>query len=146
MSSARHLDILVVDDDPGDRRLVQEVLLESKRASRVHAVNDGDEALDYLRGKGPHKKATRPDLVLLDLNMPRKDGFATLADIRADRNLTDLPVIILTTSTDERDVQKSYRLHASSFVSKPTKLDDFSRVLSEIEAFWGGTARVPKHA
>ena len=146
MITGRHLDILIVDDDPGDRRLVAEALIDSKRASKVHAVGDGDEALDYLRGKGTHKKAQRPDLVLLDLNMPRKDGFATLEDIRADRALTDLPVIILTTSSDERDVQKAYRLHASCFVSKPTKLDDFARVLREIEAFWGGTARVPKHA
>ncbi len=146
MSSSRHLDILLVDDDPGDCRLVQETLAEGKLGSKVHVVNDGDEALDYLRGRGAHKKATRPDLVLLDLNMPRKDGFSTLQDIRADRDLTDLPVVILTTSTDERDVRRCYRLHASCFVSKPTRLEDFGRVLREVEAFWTGTARVPRLA
>lgn len=145
-TSRRSLDILLVDDDEGDCRLVQESLRGSKRISKVNVVNDGDEALQYLKGKGDHKHAARPDLVLLDLNMPKKDGFDTLKDIRADRELTDLPVIILTTSTDERDVQRSYKLHASSFVSKPTKLDDFARVLSEIETFWAGTARVPRPA
>lgn len=144
---ARHpLDILLVDDDAGDCRLVQESLRDSKRISKVNVVNDGDEAIAYLKGKGEHKKASRPDLVLLDLNMPKKDGFETLKDIRADRELSDLPVIILTTSTDERDVQKSYKLHASCFVSKPTKLDDFNRVLHEIESFWAGTARIPRLA
>lgn len=142
----RALDILVVDDDPGDCRLVQESLAEAKAGTRVHVVHDGDEALDYLRGKGAYKKAARPDLVLLDLNMPRKDGFATLQDIRADRDLGDLPVVILTTSTDERDVQRSYKLHASCYVSKPTRIEDFARVLREIEQFWGGTARLPRHA
>lgn len=138
------LNILLVDDDDGDCRLVQETLREGKRSSKVHVVNDGDEALAYLRAQGEHKKASRPDLVLLDLNMPKKDGFQTLQDIRADRALTDLPVVILTTSTDERDVQKSYRLHASCFVSKPTRLEDFGRVMREIEDFWAGTARVPR--
>lgn len=140
----RRLDILLVDDDQGDCRLVQETLGAGKRTGKVHVVNDGDEALAYLRGQGIHKKATRPDLVLLDLNMPKKDGFETLRDIRSDRMLTDLPVIILTTSTDERDVQKSYKLHASSFVSKPTNIEDFARVMREIEDFWAGTARVPR--
>lgn len=144
--ATRHLDILVVDDDPGDCRLLQETLGAGRRIGKVHVVNDGDEALDYLRGKGAHKKAARPDLVLLDLNMPRKDGFATLQDIRADRELTDLPVIILTTSTDERDVQRSYKLHANCFVSKPTRIEDFSRVMGAIEDFWAGTARVPRPA
>ena len=149
MSSAslRHpLDILLIDDDAGDCRLVQESLREGKHPAKVHVVNDGDAALAYLRGQGEHKKATRPDLILLDLNMPKKDGFSTLKDIRADRHLTDLPVIILTTSTDEKDVQQSYRLHASCFVSKPSRIEDFGRVLKEIEAFWGGTARLPRPA
>lgn len=147
LSSARHrLDILLVDDDPGDCRLVQESLREGKHTGKVHIVNDGDAALAYLRGQGEHKKAARPDLVLLDLNMPRKDGFATLKDIRADRNLTDLPVIILTTSTAEQDVQQSYRLHANSFVSKPTRLEEFGAVLRAIDEFWGGVARVPRPA
>lgn len=145
-TARRTLDILLVDDDQGDCRLVRESLRDSMRIGKVNVVNDGDEALAYLKGQGDHKKTPRPDLVLLDLNMPKKDGFETLKDIRADRDLTDLPVIILTTSTDERDVQKSYKLHASSFVSKPTKLDDFARVLGEIEAFWAGTARVPRPA
>jgi two-component system, chemotaxis family, response regulator Rcp1 len=145
-AGARHLDILLVDDDLGDCRLVKETLGEGKHVGKLNVVNDGDQALQYLRGQGKHKSAKRPDLVLLDLNMPRKDGFATLEDIRADRHLTDLPVIILTTSTDERDVQKSYKLHANCFVSKPTRIEDFGRVMRAIEDFWSGTARVPRPA
>lgn len=136
------LSILLVDDDAGDCRLVAESLKDSSRKSSLHTVHSGDAALDYLR-KGARARGKRPDIVLLDLNMPGKDGFATLKEIRAEAGLSDLPVVILTTSTDERDVLESYRLHANCFVSKPAGFDDFGAAVREIEAFWGETATLP---
>jgi two-component system, chemotaxis family, response regulator Rcp1 len=129
-----------VDDDAGDCRLVKESLKDSKRTSSLHVVHSGDEALAYLR------KATgrqRPDIVLLDINMPGKDGFATLREIRAEDALTGLPIVMLTTSTDERDVLESYRLHANCFVSKPSSFADFGAAVREIEEFWVETATLP---
>lgn len=140
---SRALSILLVDDDAGDCRLVQESLKDSPRTSALHVVNTGDAALDYLRRSA--KSRSRPDIVLLDLNMPGKDGFATLREIRAERELTDLPVVILTTSTDQRDVLESYRLHASCFVSKPTGFEEFGAALREIESFWSETVTLPVH-
>jgi CheY-like chemotaxis protein len=138
-SAVRGLTILLVDDDAGDCRLVAESLKEGQRKSKVHVCKSGDEALVHLR-KG---RANRPDIVLLDLNMPGKDGFATLKEIRAEAALTDLPVVILTTSTAERDIVESYRLHANCFVSKPTIFAEFGNVVREIEAFWAGIVSLP---
>src|SRR5436853_6187202 len=118
---SKGLAILLVDDDPGDCRLVEESLRDSKRASQVTVVNSGDDALAYLR----KARGGKPDVILLDLNMPGKDGFATLKEIRGDKSLTQLPVVILTTSTNQADVDESYRLHANCFVSKPTAFADF---------------------
>jgi chemotaxis family two-component system response regulator Rcp1 len=137
------LSILLVDDDAGDCRLVAESLKDSPRSSSLHTVNSGDAALEYLRRSARARNGRRPDLVLLDLNMPGKDGFATLREIRAEEALSDLPVIILTTSTDSRDVLESYRLHANCFVSKPSGFEDFGAAVREIEAFWGETATLP---
>jgi len=133
------LSILLVDDDAGDCRLVSESLKDSKRTSSLHVVNSGDEALAYLRKAG----RARPDIVLLDINMPGKDGFATLREIRAEDALTDLPVVMLTTSTAESDILESYRLHANCYVSKPTSFEDFGDAVREIEAFWADTATLP---
>ncbi len=133
-----------MDDDVGDCRLVQESLKIGKLVKHVHVCNDGDDALAFLRQEGKHAKAPKADLVLLDLNMPRKDGFSTLKDIRSDAKLTNTPVVILTTSTAERDVDESYRLHANAFVSKPGDLDDFMGVMKRIEEFWADTARLPR--
>jgi chemotaxis family two-component system response regulator Rcp1 len=143
--TARHPDglaILLVDDDAGDCRLVKESLQDSKRTSSLHVVNSGDEAITYLR-KSLRSAGGRPDIVLLDINMPGKDGFATLKEIRAEDALTDLPVVMLTTSTDEGDVLESYRLHANCFVSKPTAFADFGQAVREIEAYWADTATLP---
>jgi two-component system, chemotaxis family, response regulator Rcp1 len=134
------LSILLVDDDAGDCRLVSESLKDSKRTSSLHVVNSGDAALAYLRDAGPK---ARPDIVLLDINMPGRDGFATLKAIRAEDGLTDLPVIMLTTSTDDGDILESYRLHANCYVSKPTSFADFGQAVREIEAFWAETASLP---
>jgi two-component system, chemotaxis family, response regulator Rcp1 len=137
------LSILLVDDDAGDCRLVQESLRDAKSASTVTVCSTGDAALEYLR-KNAKSKTNRPNLVLLDLNMPGKDGFATLKEIRAEDSLTDMPVVILTTSTEERDVLQSYRMHANCFVSKPTAYEDFGAAVREIEAFWSETATLPQ--
>lgn len=147
----RPLEILMVDDDPADVRLVQEALKESKMeggrpASRLHVAQDGDDALAFLRREGKHKKAARADIVLLDLNMPRKDGFATLREIRADPDLTSTPIVVLTTSNADKDVQQSYKLHANAFVTKPTDLDQFVAVVHEVEQFWLETAVLPTMA
>lgn len=139
-AKASGLSILLVDDDAGDCRLVSESLKDSKRTSSLHVVNSGDEALAYLRKAG---RRARPDIVLLDINMPGKDGFATLREIRAEEELTDLPVVMLTTSTAERDILESYRLHANCYVSKPTSFEDFGVAVREIEAFWADTASLP---
>ena len=133
------LAILLVDDDAGDCRLVRESLKDSKSTSSLHIVNSGDEALAYLRKAGK----PRPDIVLLDINMPGKDGFATLREIRATEALTDLPVVMLTTSTDEEDILASYRLHANSYVSKPSSFEDFGHAVREIEAYWAETVTLP---
>jgi len=138
---AKGITILLVDDDDGDCRLVKESLLDSQRASTVHVVNSGDDALAHLRKAG-HGKG-KPDVVFLDINMPGKDGFATLKEIRADAKLTDLPVVMLTTSTEQRDVDESYRLHANCFVSKPTRFEEFASVVRELEEFWSEIARLP---
>ncbi|MEO7398936.1 MAG: response regulator [Ilumatobacteraceae bacterium] len=137
---SKGLAILLVDDDAGDCRLVQESLKDSKRASSLHVVNSGDEALAYLRKTA---REGRPDLVLLDVNMPGKDGFETLKEIRGESALTDLPVVMLTTSTADEDIAESYRLHANCFVSKPTSFGDFGDAVREIEAFWAETASLP---
>lgn len=142
--AGRHLDILLVDDDLGDCRLVEETLGAGKHVARLHVVHDGDEALAYLRHQGDHKKAKRPDLVLLDLNMPKKDGFETLQEIRADKRLADLVVIVLTTSVDDKDVARAYRLGANCFVSKPTRIEDFAKAMRAIEDFWSITARTAR--
>lgn len=136
------LAILLVDDDAGDCRLVKESLKESSRSSSLHVVNSGDEAIAYLR-QSVRSRGGRPDIVLLDINMPGKDGFATLKEIRAEDALTDLPVVMLTTSTDEGDILESYRLRANCFVSKPSTFADFGQAVREIEAFWADTATLP---
>jgi two-component system, chemotaxis family, response regulator Rcp1 len=133
------LAILLVDDDAGDCRLVSESLKDSRRTSSLHVVNSGDEALAYLRKAGK----ARPDIVLLDINMPGKDGFATLREIRATETLTDLPVVMLTTSTAEEGIAASYRLHANCYVSKPSSFADFGEAVREIESFWAETASLP---
>jgi CheY-like chemotaxis protein len=139
-AKAKGISILLVDDDEGDCRLVKESLLDSQRASTIHVVNSGDDALAHLRrGKG----TPRPDVVFLDINMPGKDGFATLREIRADEDLTHLPVVMLTTSTEQRDVDESYRLHANCFVSKPTRFADFAAAVRDLEGFWADLVRLP---
>ena len=127
--------ILLVEDNPGDARLTQEALKEGKVKNELFHVKDGVEALAFLRKEGQYKGVARPDLVLLDLNMPRKDGRETLAEIKADPNLKRIPVVILTTSKSEEDIFKSYDLHANCFISKPVHLPQFIEVVKNVEDF-----------
>jgi CheY-like chemotaxis protein len=129
-------EILLVEDDPGDVELTRETLADAKVLTRLHVVGDGLEALAFLRREEKYAEAPRPDLVLLDLNLPRMDGRAFLAEIRADDRFKSIPVVVLTTSQAEEDIVKSYRLGANCYITKPVGLTEFTRVVNAIEAFW----------
>jgi chemotaxis family two-component system response regulator Rcp1 len=130
------IEILLVEDNPGDHRLTQEALKEGKVYNNLSWVKDGTEALDFLHRRGKHVRAPRPDIILLDLNLPKKDGRAVLAEIKADHELRTIPVVVLTTSKAEEDVLKSYDLHANCYVTKPVDLDKFITVVQSIDRFW----------
>src|SRR5919202_5278493 len=132
----RPIEILLVEDNPGDVRLAIEALRESKVRNILHVARDGVEALAFLRREDSHADAPRPDLVLLDLNLPRKDGREVLAEIKADPDLHTIPVVILTTSRAEQDVLRSYELQANCYITKPVDLDQFITVVKSIEDFW----------
>jgi CheY-like chemotaxis protein len=130
------IEILLVEDNPGDVRLTQEAFKESKLTNRLHIVRDGEEALAFLRREGPYAHAARPDLILLDLNLPKKDGREVLAVIKADDALKRIPVVVLTTSAAEQDILRAYELHANCYITKPMDLDQFLKVVQAIEEFW----------
>lgn len=137
------IEILLVEDNPGDVRLTKEALKEAKVINNLNVIKDGMEALAYLRKEGPYAAAPRPHLILLDLNLPKRDGREVLATIKADEALKRIPVVVLTTSQDERDVLKSYNLHANCYITKPVDLDQFIRVVRSIEDFWLGIVVLP---
>ena len=139
------LEILLVEDNPGDARLAQEALKEGSLLSRLTVVVDGVEAMSYLRREGRYSEAPRPHLVLLDLNIPRKDGRQVLAEIKADPDLRRIPVVVLTTSQAEQDVMRSYDLHANCYVTKPVDLDRFIAVVRSIEEYWCSVVTLPPH-
>jgi chemotaxis family two-component system response regulator Rcp1 len=139
----RPAQILLVEDSPSDVRLTQEVLSEAKIANDLHVVGDGVEAMQFLRGEGAFAASPRPDLILLDLNLPRKGGREVLAEIKQDSELASIPVIVLTTSREEEDVLRSYELHANSYISKPIDLQDFIDVVRSIEDYWLSIVRLP---
>jgi chemotaxis family two-component system response regulator Rcp1 len=130
------IEILLVEDNPGDVDLAKAALEDGKVRNVLNTVGDGEEAMNFLRRRGKHKDAPRPDLVLLDLNLPKKDGREVLAEIKADPDLKRIPVVILTISKDEEDVLKSYNLHANCFITKPLDLNQFVKVVKSIEDFW----------
>ena len=136
-------EILLVEDNPGDVRLVQEALRESKIINRVYAVSDGQEALAFLRKQGCYANATRPDMILLDLNLPRKDGREVLSEIKADPDLRRIPVVIVTSSKAEEDILRSYNHHANCYITKPLDLDKFVKVVKAIEDFWVSIVKLP---
>ena len=137
------VEILLVEDNPGDVRLTMEALRDGKMRNNLHVVEDGIEALAFLRGEGKYASAPRPDLVLLDLNLPKKDGREVLAEIKADENLKCIPVVVLTTSQAEEDVLKAYGLNANCYVTKPVDLDQFIKVVKSIEEFWLTIVKLP---
>lgn len=128
--------VLLVEDNPGDVRLTREALRDAKVLNHLHVVADGVEALAFLRRQGAHEGAPRPDLVLLDLNLPKKDGREVLEEIKQDPKLEHIPVVILTTSQAEQDIIESYRLRANAYVTKPVDLEQFLKVVKSIEEFW----------
>ncbi|HBG93463.1 MAG: response regulator [Nitrospirae bacterium RIFOXYB2_FULL_43_5] len=135
--------ILLVEDNPGDVRLIQEVLKEAKVKNDLHVVYDGVDALAFLRREGKYKDVPRPDMILLDLNLPKKSGHEVLADIKADENLKQIPVVILTVSKNDEDIIKSYNLHANCFITKPMDLNQFLNVVKAIEDFWFTIVKLP---
>lgn len=137
------IEILLVEDNPGDVRLVREALHDSKIINKLSAVTDGQEASDYLRRRGRYAQATRPDLIILDLNLPRKDGRELLEEIKEDPELKRIPVVVVTSSRAEQDVIKSYNLHANCYITKPVDLDKFVEVVKAIEDFWVGIVKLP---
>jgi chemotaxis family two-component system response regulator Rcp1 len=130
------IDVLLVEDSPGDVRLTQEALSEANHAIRLSVVTDGVDALAFLRREGAHTSAPRPELILLDLNLPKMDGREVLARLKSDDNLKSIPIIILTTSEAEADIVKSYQLHANCYLSKPVQLDTFENLVMSINDFW----------
>ncbi len=138
--------ILLVEDNLADIRLTQEVFREGQIPSELFTVKDGEEAIDFLRRRGKYAGASRPDLVLLDLNLPKKNGKEVLREIKSDKNLAPIPVIVLTTSKAEEDVCRSYDLHANCFITKPFDLDRFIAVARAIEHFWFRIVQLPRPA
>ena len=137
------IDILLVEDDPGDVLLIREAFEDNKVHNRLHVVPDGVEALTFLRQEGEHADAPRPDLVLLDLNLPRKDGREVLAEVKGDESLQHTPVVVLTTSKAEEDVLRSYKLHANAYVTKPVDFEKFVEVVRKIDDFWVTVVKLP---
>lgn len=137
------VELLLVEDDPGDTLMIQEALEYNKVRNRLHCVTDGVEALDFLRGNGDHADAPRPDVVLLDLNLPRKDGREVLAEIKSDPDLRTIPVVVLTTSKAEEDIMRSYQLHANAYVTKPVDFARFIEVVRQIDEFFVAVVKLP---
>jgi CheY-like chemotaxis protein len=141
--AVRPIEVLLVEDDAGDVLMTREALREGKVLNRLSVVTDGVEALDYLRGQEPFADATRPDLILLDLNLPRRDGRQVLEDVKGDPDLRRIPVVVLTTSEAEEDVLRSYDLHANAYVTKPVDFDRFVEVIRQIDEFFISVVRLP---
>ena len=137
------IEVLLVEDNPGDVRLTLEVFKESKMHNNLSSVGDGVEALAFLRREGKYIQSPRPDLILLDLNLPKKDGREVLAEIKEDPDLRRIPVVVLTTSQAEQDVLRSYNLHANCYISKPIDLEQFITVVRSIEDFWLAIVKLP---
>ncbi|OLE18372.1 MAG: response regulator [Betaproteobacteria bacterium 13_1_20CM_3_63_8] len=140
---ATPVEILLVEDNAGDVRLTKEALKEGKVYNNLHWAKDGVEALEFLRRKGKHAKAPRPDIILLDLNLPKKDGREVLSEIKSDDQLKHIPVVILTTSKAEEDVLRSYKLHANCYITKPVDLGKFIVVVQSIDRFWLTVVTLP---
>ncbi len=140
----RPIEILLVEDNPGDVELTREALEAAKVANRLHVVDDGADAVDFLFRRGRFVDAPRPDIILLDLNLPKKDGRQVLSEIKAEPNLSQIPVVVLTTSQAEEDILRAYQLHANCYVTKPVDFNQFLHIVSTIEEFWLSVVKLPK--
>lgn len=141
--TGRPIDILLVEDNPGDVRLTREALKDAKVLNKLYVAKDGVEAMAFLRRQGKYASAIRPDLILLDLNLPKKDGREVLAEIKDDTSLKRIPVVILTVSKAEEDIIKTYELHANCYITKPVDLDRFLEVVRAVEDFWLTVVKLP---
>ena len=139
----RPIEILLVEDNPGDARLAVEALKYAKVSNKIHVVEDGVEAMAYLRREGKYADVVRPDLILLDLNLPKKNGREVLAEIKSDEDLKRTPVVIMTISEDEIDILKTYELHANCYITKPVDLNQFIEVVKAVETFWLTIVKLP---
>jgi|SRR5579863_6588000 len=136
-------DILLVEDNNADARLLREVLLDANMTTHLHVVSDGVEAMAFLRYQGQYLEAPRPDLILLDLHMPKMDGLEVLAQVKSDPRLKTIPIIVLTSSCAERDIERSYKLMANCYLSKPNEFEDFERLMKSLNDFWLTSVKVP---
>ncbi|MHA7665573.1 response regulator [Mycolicibacterium sp. HS_4_1] len=143
-SAGRVVDILLVEDDPGDELITREAFADNKIKNTLHVARDGQEGLDFLYRRGIHANAPTPDLILLDLNLPRYDGRQLLEAIKSDADLCHIPVVVLTTSAAEEDILRSYKLHANAYVTKPVDLDQFMKAVREIDEFFVQVVRLPQ--
>jgi two-component system, chemotaxis family, response regulator Rcp1 len=140
----RPIEILLVEDNPGDVRLTLELFKDCKLQNKIHVTKDGVEAIAFLRRTGAYTQAVRPDVIFLDLNLPKKNGREVLAEIKEDPELKRIPVVVLTGSQAEEDIVKSYNLHANCYISKPVDLDQFVNVIKTIQEFWFSIVKLPK--
>ncbi|NKY24924.1 MULTISPECIES: response regulator [Nocardia] len=143
-SPGQPIDILLVEDDPGDELMTREAFEDNKIGNTLHVARDGEEALEFLYRQGRYPDAPRPDLILLDLNLPKYDGRQVLEKIKADPDLAHIPVVVLTTSAAEEDILRSYRLHANAYVTKPVDLDQFVAAIKQIDDFFVQVVRLPR--
>ena len=142
-TESRQIEILLVEDNPGDARLTQEAMRAAKMTNVLHVVEDGEQAIEFLRRRSRFKDAPRPDLILLDLNLPKRDGRSVLAEVKTDPDLRRIPVVVLTTSRSEEDVMQAYDMHANAYVTKPVNLEKFMRIVALIDEFWLKVVTLP---
>lgn len=143
-ASVEPIEILLVEDNPGDVRLIEEALTAGRIANQIHVAGSGEEGLDYLHREGEHEQALRPDLILLDLNLPGLTGHEFLARVKEDPELKEIPVVVLTTSDDEEDLHESYRLQAAGFITKPMDLDAFLETVRDLGLYWVCVVKLPE--
>jgi CheY-like chemotaxis protein len=137
------IEILLIEDDPGDTMMIREAFLDNKITNRLTSLADGEQAIEYLHRRGEYADAPRPDLILLDLNLPRKDGHEVLREIKEDEDLCVIPVVVLTTSAAEEDILRSYKLHANAYVTKPVDFDQFIAIVRQIDEFFVSVVKLP---
>jgi CheY-like chemotaxis protein len=145
MVATRPLDVLLVEDDPGDELITREAFEQGAITSTLHVARDGQEGLDFLYRRGAHRDAPRPDLILLDLNLPKYDGRQLLQTLKADSDLAHIPVVVLTTSSAQEDILRSYQLHANAYITKSVDVDQFMDTVRQIEEFFAQVVRLPNH-